>query len=71
MPEKEYKFRCTKETPWDKKTKPVLHVDGDFVDMPFMDNILHCPNCGHTWSIGPDYSPDDPRFKDPPWEAPT
>jgi hypothetical protein len=46
-----YKARCTKEKPWDKKTLPVLHVDGDFLDDL---EILHCPNCDHYWSLGPD-----------------
>jgi len=42
---------CTKEHHWDKKTLPVIHVDADFVDDT---NLLNCPNCGHTWSLGPD-----------------
>jgi hypothetical protein len=42
---------CTKAHPWDHKTLPIMHVDGDFIDD---SNMLHCPNCGHTWSIGPD-----------------
>ena len=45
------KVQCTKENPWDKKTLPVLHVDGDFVGDT---DWLHCPNCGHSWSMGPD-----------------
>jgi hypothetical protein len=44
-------FICTKENPWDNRSLPVLHIDGDFVDDT---NILVCPNCGHSWSLGPD-----------------
>lgn len=45
------KTTCTKDSPWDKKTLPVIHVDADFVDD---SNFLKCPNCGHSWSLGPD-----------------
>lgn len=45
--------RCTKETPWDKKTLPVLHVDAKFSDDSDSD-IFVCPNCGYSWSLGPD-----------------
>jgi hypothetical protein len=48
---KDYKAVCTKETPWDKKTEPVLHVEGNFDDDT---EILRCPVCGHNWSLGPD-----------------
>lgn len=42
---------CTKEQPWDRKTLPIIHVDGDFVGDT---DALKCPNCGHIWSLGPD-----------------
>lgn len=42
---------CAPEKPWDKKTMPILHVEGDFVGDTEM---LQCPVCGHTWSLGPD-----------------
>lgn len=49
---KEEMVACTKDSPWDKKTIPVHHVDGDFLGDS--DRLLHCPNCGHNWDIGPD-----------------
>jgi hypothetical protein len=49
----EYNARCTKEAPWDKKTTPVLHVDAKFSEDSDSD-ILVCPNCGYSWSLGPD-----------------
>lgn len=49
---KEQTIACTKESPWDKKEARVHHVDGDFFDDS--DRLLHCPNCGHSWDIGPD-----------------
>jgi uncharacterized protein YbaR (Trm112 family) len=55
--------RCTKETPWDKKTLPVLHVDAKFSEDSDSD-ILVCPNCGHAWSLGPDVMTDDMRKPD-------
>jgi transcription elongation factor Elf1 len=50
---KEQVIACTKDSPWDKKTIPVHHVDGDFTDDDF-GRFLSCPNCGHNWDIGPD-----------------
>jgi hypothetical protein len=53
MIKNEYAARCTKEAPWDKKTTPVLHVDAKFSEDSDSD-ILVCPNCGYSWSLGPD-----------------
>jgi hypothetical protein len=44
--------KCTKESPWDGRTLPVMHVDGDFLED--FNDLLRCPNCGYQWSIGPD-----------------
>lgn len=54
----ENQLRCTKEAPWDKRTLPVLHVDADFFED---SDLLVCPNCGHSWSIGPDVITDEMR----------
>lgn len=44
-------MNCTKETPWDKVTLPVIHEDAKFVGDT---ELLLCPNCEYCWSIGPD-----------------
>ena len=49
---KQESIACTKEHPWDKKTLPVMHVNADYVDDE--TELLGCPNCGYTWSLGPD-----------------
>jgi len=49
----DYKWICTKETPWDGKTIPVLHKEGDFGDWP-LENWIICPVCNGQFYLGPD-----------------
>jgi hypothetical protein len=41
--------RCTKATPWDGKTLPVLHEDAEFFGET---SILVCPHCDLSWDVG-------------------